>query len=137
MAGMQIGGGNFGGNFGIGAQGGLGGLDALGQGQGGIQDAMKLLKQLAEALGLDPQSGGKCQGKQAPQGAQGAQGAGGQESGESDPLELLKKLRELAQQNPQALMAALQQMPGLASALSGAMMGSGGGASGAGMTAAA
>jgi hypothetical protein len=131
MAGMQgIGGQN---NFRI----GQGGMDPLGQGQqqGGIQDAMKLLKQLAEQLGLDPQSGGKCQGGQC-QGAGGSKGAGGEGSG-GDLEDLLKKLRELAQKNPAALQAALQQMPGLASALQGAMMGSGGGASGAGMAAAA
>lgn len=130
MAGTQsIGGQNLGGNFKI----GQGSLDPLGQGQqgGGVQDALKLLKQLAEQLGLDPQSGGKCQGGGQCQGGGGAKGAG--EGGGGDLEDLLKKLRELAQKNPAALQQALGQMPGLANALQGAMMGSGGGASGAGM----
>lgn len=112
------------------------GLDMLGigpQGQaGGMQDMMKLLKQLADALGLDPQSGGKqaggCQGG-------GCNKAGGSESagGAGSVEELMRKLREMAQQNPQGLMQALNQMPGLATALQGAMMGGGGGAMGAGL----
>lgn len=114
---------------------GFQGLDALGigqQGQGGVQDAMKLLKQLADMLGINEQSGAKsggCQGGKC-QGAGGAQGGGGEAGGLED---LLRKLREMAQQNPQALQQALGQMPGLANALQGAMMGGGGGPTGAGM----
>jgi len=114
---------------------GFQGLDALGigqQGQGGVQDAMKLLKQLADMLGINEQSGAKssgCQGGKC-QGAGGAQGGGGEAGGLED---LLRKLREMAQQNPQAVQQALGQMPGLANALSGAMMGGGGGPTGAGM----
>lgn len=132
MAGLQ-GIGQGGQNFGV---GNCGGVDALGQGQNTQLDAQKLLQKLAEMLGIDPQSGDKassqgCQGGGKAQGASGAGGAGGGEAGDLE--DLLKKLRELAQKDPGALMQALGQMPGLAQALSGAMLGAGGGASGAGM----
>lgn len=118
---------------------GLQALDMFGIGQddqgSGVQDILKLLKQLAGALGIDPQSGeqtgGGCQKAGGGQPASGGQQAGASDAGGVE--DLFRKLREMAQQNPQALLQALNQMPGLASALQGAMMGAGGGASGAGM----
>lgn len=109
-------------------------MDALGQNgpQAGVQDVMKLLDQLKQALGMEEGGGKGCQGCKGGGGSQGSGGAGGADAGMSVE-DIMRKLRELARQNPQAVQQALGQNPQLTQMLGGAVGGNmSGGAGGIG-----